>query len=66
MNVQEMMRRVESVLAEVPENEVVQGVSASEALARLRTSIQVRERVLQEQSLGVVHEWEPYNPNQVR
>lgn len=45
------MERILEMLESLPETEMVQGVSAKEAAARLRVSMQVRARILAEQAI---------------
>lgn len=45
------MQQVLTMLESLPDNEVVQGVSAKEAAARLRTSMQIRARIQAEQAI---------------
>lgn len=51
METQQMMQQVLAMLESLPENEVVQGVTAREAAARLRESISIRARILAEQAI---------------
>ena len=51
METQQMMQQVLTMLESLPANEVVQGVTAKEAAARLRESISTRARILAEQAI---------------